>query len=249
MEQRRLGNRGPLVSVIGLGAFKIGRNQKVKYAQPYDLPTDTEVERLLSGALDLGVNYIDTAPAYGLSEQRLGAAISHRRGEFTLGTKVGEIFEDGESRYDYSTPAVRASVERSLRRLRTDVLDLVLIHSDGHDLEIMQQTDIITTLQQLRDAGKIRQIGLSGKTVEGARAALDWADVIMVEYNSDDRSHEPVVQQAAARGIGVVVKKALASGRLAPAEALRFVLNTPGVCSAVVGTLNLEHLAANVQAV
>lgn len=249
MEQRRLGKHGPLVSVIGLGAFKIGRNQKIKYAQPYDLPSDEQVERLLSGALDLGVNYIDTAPAYGLSEQRLGNAISHRRGEFILGTKVGEIFEDGESRYDYSAPAVRASIEQSLRRLRTEVLDIVLIHSDGRDVEIMQQTDIVTTLGQLRDAGKIRLIGLSGKTVEGARAALDWADVIMVEYHSDDRSHEPVIAEAAGRGIGVVVKKALASGRLDAGEALRFVLKTPGVCSAVVGTLNLQHLAANVRAV
>ncbi|QNN20741.1 aldo/keto reductase [Planctomycetales bacterium ZRK34] len=247
MEQRRLGKHGPSVSVIGFGAFKIGRNQKIKYARPYDLPSDDEVASLLGGALDLGVNYIDTAPAYGISEQRIGKAISHRRGEYTLGTKVGEIFEDGESRYDYSTPAVRASVEQSLRRLRTDVLDIVLIHSDGRDLEIMQQTDIVTTLGQLRDAGKIRRIGLSGKTVEGARAALDWADVIMVEYHSEDRSHEPVITEAAERGVGVVVKKALASGRLAPADALRFVLDNPGVCSAVVGTLSLDHLAANVR--
>src|SRR5205814_1026963 len=111
------------------GSFKIGRNQKIKYAQGYDLPDDAAAGRLLNGVLDLGINLIDTAPAYGIAEERIGRFISHRRREFRLCTKVGETFANGESNYDFSAAAVTASVERSLSLLQTDVLDLVLIHS------------------------------------------------------------------------------------------------------------------------
>src|SRR5690606_17319139 len=142
-----------------------------------------------NGVLDLGVNLIDTAPAYGLSEERIGRAIGHRRHEFVLSTKVGETFENGNSTYDFSATAVRQSVERSLRRLRTDVLDLVFLHSDGRDLAVLHETDAVPTLLDLRRRGLVKAVGLSGKTVEGARAALAWANLLMVEYHLDDRSH------------------------------------------------------------
>src|SRR5690554_164313 len=129
MVHRPLGTTGMMVSPIGFGAFKIGRNQGIKYAQSYELPDDREVEQLLNGVLDLGINYIDTAPAYGISEQRIGQAIGHRRTEYVLSTKVGETFTNGQSTFDYSSDAVRASIERSCKRLRTDVLDIVFIHS------------------------------------------------------------------------------------------------------------------------
>lgn len=245
MDQRRLGRSGPLVSSVGYGAFKIGRNQQTKYAAYYELPTDAEVSLLLNGLLDLGVNLIDTAPAYGFSEERIGRAISHRRAEFTLSTKVGETFADGRSTYDFSASAIETSVQRSLERLRTDVLDAVFIHATGDDSAILTQSDAISTLQRLRDRGLIRQIGLSAKTVAAAHAALDWADAIMVEYHLEDRSAEPVISAAQSRGIGVVVKKALASGKLPPDEALKFVLSNPGVTSTVIGTLNLQNMSAN----
>ncbi len=138
MQPRPLGRTGLMTSPLGFGAFKIGRNQKVKYPQGYDLPDESAVARLLNGVLDLGILLIDTAPAYGFSEERIGAAVAHRRREFLLSTKVGETFENGISTYDFSGPAIRASVERSLRRLRTDVLDLVFLHSPGDDLGIQQ---------------------------------------------------------------------------------------------------------------
>src|ERR1700753_3497434 len=89
----------PPVSSLGFGSFKIGRNVGVKYPSAYDLPSDAEVDRLLNGVLDLGCNLIDTAPAYGLSEERIGRSIGHRRDEFILSTKVGESFEDGRSMF------------------------------------------------------------------------------------------------------------------------------------------------------
>jgi aryl-alcohol dehydrogenase-like predicted oxidoreductase len=242
---RRLGRTGFEVSPIGFGAFKIGRNEQIKYSQGYELPDDDQTGALLNGVLDLGINLIDTAPAYGVSEQRIGRFISHRRSEFVLSTKVGETFKEGRSIYDFSERAVRLSISRSRKLLKTDVLGIVFVHSSGEDLEIITNTDVVATLQSLRDEGLIRAIGFSGKTVEGAKAALAWADVLMIEYHLNDRSHEEVIDQAADAGIGVVVKKALASGTLDPQEAIRFALSRPGVSSVIVGSLNLDHVAAN----
>ena len=246
MQQRRLGRTGLCVSPIGFGAFKIGRNQGIKYPKDYPLPSDSEVDRLLNGLLDAGINYIDTAPAYGVSEERIGRAIAHRREQFVLSTKVGETFENGTSVYDYSEPGVRSSIERSLRRLKTDLLDIVFIHSDGNDLRILDETPVVEILRELKTQGLIGAIGLSGKTVAGASQSLDWADVVMVEYHRDDRSHEKLIADAAARGVGVVVKKGLASGRLSPAEAIRFVLGNKDVGSLVIGGLNGAHIQANI---
>jgi len=246
MDKRRLGRSAIEVSPIGFGSFKIGRNTGVKYPDAYDLPDYDAVARLIDGLLDLGINYIDTAPAYGLSEERLGAVLSGRRGDIVLSTKVGETFENGRSTYDFSAEGIRASVQRSLQRLRTETIDIVFIHSDGNDMRIMAETDAVPTLTALRDEGVVRAIGLSGKTVEGARAALSWSDVLMVEYNDHDRAHAGVIAEAAQRGVGIVVKKGLSSGRLAAEPAIRFVLGTGGVDSLVVGSLSLEHIRDNV---
>lgn len=247
MDPRHLGAEGPPVSPLGFGAFKIGRNQKTKYGADYALPDERQVARLLNAVLDMGIDYVDTAPAYGLSEQRIGAAIGHRRGEYTLSTKVGESFADGDSTYDFSAAAIRASVERSLRRLKTETLDLVFIHSHGDDRAILEGTDAVATLAALRDEGLIRAIGLSAKSVEGAQAALEWANAIMVEYHCDDRSHEAVIAEAAARGVGVVVKKGLAAGRLPAAIAVPFVLGNQGVSTLIVGSLSEIHLRENLE--
>jgi len=241
----RLPREFPAVTRLGFGSFKIGRNEGIKYPSTYPLPTEAEVATLLNGILDLGCNLIDTAPAYGLSEERIGRAISHRRNDFLLSTKVGETFEAGTSTYDYSSSSVKASIERSLRRLKTDHLDIVFIHSNGDDHRILKETDVVPALQDLRSQGLIRAIGMSGKTVEGAQLSMEWADALMVEYNLGDQSHQDVIAQAAARGIAVFVKKGLGSGNFPAAESIRFVLNHPGVSSLIVGGLNLSHFQDN----
>lgn len=247
MVRRPLGSTGVSVSPIGFGAFKIGRNIGIKYPESYELPDERIAASLLGGLLDLGVNLIDTAPAYGVSEERVGRAIAHRRDEFILATKVGETFEDGRSNFDFSARGIRASIERSRSRLSADVLDIVSIHSDGNDLAIINDSDAVPSLQELRAEGKLRWIGFSGKTVAGAEAAMEFADVLMVEYHLEDRSHEGVIAAAAKAGIGVLVKKPLASGRLDPRRAIPFVLEHEGVSSAVVGGLNLENIRQNLK--
>ena len=248
MEKRVIGKTGLEVSPLGFGAFKIGRNEKIKYAAGYDLPSDAETEVLLNAVLDLGINLIDTAPAYGISEERIGQFISGRRDEYVLSSKVGETFADGESTYGFDREHVVASVERSLKRLRTDVIDLLFIHSDGHDMKILNETDIVETLQDLKAKGDVKFVGMSGKSVEGAMASMAWADVLMVEYHLEDQSHECVLEAAANEGVGVVVKKGLASGVLAPGEAIEFILKRPEVASIVVGGLNLDHIKSNLNA-
>jgi aryl-alcohol dehydrogenase-like predicted oxidoreductase len=128
------------------------------------------------------------------------------------------------------------------------VLDVVFVHSDGNDLAIQDQSGVVETLLELKAQGRVRAVGFSGKTIEGARRALEWSDVLMVEFHGEDRSHERVIQEAERSGIGVVVKKGLASGQLPAVEAIRFVLSQPGVNSLIVGSLNAEHLAENVAA-
>ena len=234
-------------SPIGFGAFKIGRNQDVKYPQPFELPDLREVEALLNGLLDLGIHYIDTAPAYGLSEERIGQTIGHRRREYLLSTKVGETFERGVSAYDFSRRAVRQSIHRSLKRLRTDLLDLVFIHAGRDDVTILKETDVVATLCALRDEGCIRAIGLSGHSEAAFRTSLDWSDAFMLTYHPEDRSLEPLIAEAARRGVSVIVKKPLASGTLSADKAIPFALRNPGVVSVVVGSLNLSHMQENLR--
>ncbi|MCC7420829.1 MAG: aldo/keto reductase [Planctomycetaceae bacterium] len=247
--RRPLGSTGLEVCPIGFGAFKIGRNEKTKYPGQYALPTDEESGKLLHAVLDLGINWIDTAPAYGLSEERVGRHLASRRDEVVLSTKVGEDFEQGESRYDFSADAMQRSIDRSLKRLRTDLVDILFLHVRGDDVETLQSSDAVAVLKEAKAAGKTRAIGLSPKTIEAARLALDWADVLMVEFHLQDQSFAPVIAEAAQRGIGVVVKKGLASGHLPPSEAVRFVLSTVGVAGMTIGSLNVEHLRQNLEAV
>ncbi len=231
---------------ISLGTVKFGRNTDVKYPTIFELPRDKVIVDLLSKARDLGVNLLDTAPAYGNSEQRIGQLLPGPRAGWILCTKVGEQYVDGKSNYDFSSHGISNSVAQSLRRLKTDYLDIVLIHSNGDDLNILHQTDAFSTLERLKEKGDIRYIGMSTKSVEGSIAALNVSDVLMLTLNLDDQSHIAVLEAAEQRGTGVLLKKVFASGHQTPEESLAFVLGQSGVHSAVVGTINSGHLTENV---
>lgn len=235
------------MSPIGYGAFKIGRNTGAKYEQPYELPDDDAAERLLNGVLDLGVTHIDTAPAYGISEERIGRFLSHRRGEFVLSTKVGERFDDSKSTYDFGPQAVRRSVEQSLRALRTATIDILFVHAPRLDLEIARDAKLVQTLRDLRDRAIARCLGFSGYTAAACRAAMEWADALMLEYNANDDTLAGVIGEAVAREKIVVVKKGLASGRIPAEPAIRHALGNPGVTSLLVSSLSLARMAENVR--
>lgn len=255
LSKRQLGNSDISVSCLGLGTVKFGRNQEVKYPQGFSLPEDKQIEQLLQQASDLGINLLDTAPAYGSSEQRLGRLLSNRK-DWVLMTKVGEEFVGGKSFYNFSGEHVRNSIERSLRHLATDYLDIVLIHSDGNDLEILDNTDCLETLLDLKSKGMIRAVGMSTKTVAGGLRAVKLCDAVMVTFNSAQTGEIEVIDAAAEQDKGVLIKKALNSGHLSAgsngeksaASDLAFALNKTGVSSVIVGTINPQHLASNVSA-
>src|SRR5262245_47370241 len=113
MIRRALGRTGISVSLLGLGTVKFGRNEGLRHPAPFDLPTDRDLARLLDAAHDCGIDLIDTAPAYGSSEERLGTLLRGRRNRWVLSTKVGETFVAGRSYFDFSAGTVLASVERS----------------------------------------------------------------------------------------------------------------------------------------
>jgi aryl-alcohol dehydrogenase-like predicted oxidoreductase len=250
---RPLGSTGLSVSPLGLGTVKLGRDQGVKYPNGFTIPNDQEAQMLLKLARDLGINLIDTAPAYGTSEERLGPLLRGQRQEWVIVSKVGEEFEGGQSRHDFSAAHTRLSVERSLKRLETDFIDLVLVHSDGNDLAVLNDSEVYQTLAELKQQGKIRGYGFSGKTVEGGLLALREGDCAMITYNLNEQSEKPVLDYAVSHGKAILVKKALASGHVClspgvdPVQAsFQLLFDHPGVASAIVGTINPLHLAHNV---
>ncbi|WP_248796005.1 aldo/keto reductase [Pseudomonas sp. MWU13-2105] len=253
---RALGSTGLRVSPLGLGTVKLGRDQGVKYPRGFQIPDDQQARHLLQLSRDLGINLIDTAPAYGRSEERLGPLLRGQRQEWVIVSKVGEEFEAGQSSHDFSAAHTRFSVERSLQRLETDFIDLVLVHSDGNDLAILEHSEVYQTLAALKGEGKIRAFGFSGKTVEGGLRALEQGDCAMITYNLNEQGEKPVIDYAASHGKAILVKKALASGHacLAPdidpvRASFELLFAQPGVASAIVGTINPLHLADNVATV
>lgn len=254
LARRALGQTDIEVSCLGLGTVKFGRNQEVKYPASFKIPSDQEITTLLSKAKELGINLLDTAPAYGNSEQRLGRLLSNRQ-DWVLCTKVGEEFINGKSVYDFSGDHVRRSIERSLRAIKTDFLDIVLVHSDGRDMDIIDSTDCLPTLLELKEKGLIRAVGMSTKTIAGGLRASELTDVVMVTYNPSATGDAEVIEHAHSLNKGVLIKKVLNSGQFtsdnhaaAIEENFRFVFSAAGVTSVVVGTINPEHLEENVAA-
>jgi aryl-alcohol dehydrogenase-like predicted oxidoreductase len=239
------------VNRLGLGTVKLGRNRAVKYpsGEGFALPTDREIETLLDLALACGINLIDTAPAYGTAEERLGRLMGARRERFFLVTKTGEEFVDGRSTYHFGAAHTRMSVERSLRRLRTGFIDCVLVHSSRDDVNVLSATPVLETLSRLKDEGKIGRFGASTHTVEGGRLAADLSDCVMLAYNKNYTAERSVIDHAHRAGKAVLIKKGLASGHVGGlgdvAENIRFIVDTPGVTALIFGSINLDHIRAN----
>ncbi len=255
---RPFGNTGINVSAVGLGTVKLGRNQGVKYPREFKIPDDREAANLIALAKDLGINLIDTAPAYGNSEERLGKLLKGQRDDWVICSKVGEEFyarPTGESKsgFDFSAQHTRFSVERSLQRLNAECIDIVLVHSDGNDERIIREEGALDTLAELKREGKIRAFGMSTKTVAGGLLAAERCDGVMVTWNPSYHREVPVIDWCQQNHKGVLIKKALASGHACLAEgedpvqaSFDMVLSHPGVSSVIIGTINPQHLQHNV---
>lgn len=250
---RPLGSTGINIAPISLGTVKIGRDQQVKYPEAFTMPSDKEALALFDLAQSLGINCLDTAPAYGRSEERIGEILGSRTKDWIICTKVGEEFINGESHFDFTPEHTRFSVERSLKRLHRDELDIVLIHSNGNDVDIINHHGTLEVLAGLKKTGLIRAFGMSTKTVEGGIKALGLSDIVMATYNLNYDDEIPVLDYAATHNKGVFIKKALASGHLDkdkysdPIKAsMELTFSHPGTSSITLGTINPLHLVQNV---
>jgi len=253
--KRQMGSTGIEVSVLGLGTVKLGRDQEVKYPNGFTIPNDDEVRDLLALSQDLGINFIDTAPAYGNSEERLGQLMT-KPNDWVIMTKVGEIFENGKSSFDFSAEHTRMSVERSLKRLKRDNLDMVLVHSNGDDMNIINNEGALEELDKLKQEGLIQSYGMSTKTVEGGMWIVENTDVVMATLNLSEDHDLPIIKRAHELNKGVIIKKGLQSGHADKSaggsgvdEAFKYVFGHAGVSSMIVGTINSEHLKNNVDIV
>jgi aryl-alcohol dehydrogenase-like predicted oxidoreductase len=212
---RTLGRTQADVTILGYGAMELR-------GQPRGPEIDDDTAgRLLNAVLDDGINLIDTSPDYGRSEELIGKHLGHRRDEFFLASKCGcliEIPADAQPPYphDYSPANVRADVEQSLRRLRTDRLDLVQVHMSP-SVEQLRDSQTVETLQELRKEGKVRFIGMSGilPNLPG-QIAMDVFDAFQIPYSAVQRDHEELITAAAATGAGTLIRGGAARG--APSE-------------------------------
>jgi aryl-alcohol dehydrogenase-like predicted oxidoreductase len=266
MEQRALGHSGLTVSALGLGTLGLGGAQVM----------EADFARTLHQAIDQGVTLIDTARSYGFAEQRLGRHLGARREQVVLCTKGGYGVEGVP---DWTTEAVSLGIHRALRQLRTDRLDLFLLHSCP--LDVLQDEEVLAVLASAKAAGKIRVAGYAGEG-EALAWAIDSGHFGTVECSVnlvDRRNLNTLIPRAVARGVGVLAKRPLCSGALnhdlAPsasdvaiywgrlqrlelpddpalprdALALRFAAHAKGVTSALAGCRSSLHLQRNLDAV
>jgi aryl-alcohol dehydrogenase-like predicted oxidoreductase len=263
MEQRLLGRTGLKVSVLGFGAAEIGSENI----------TAARADQLLNGALDAGLNLIDTAECYGASEELIGTAVAHRRQDYRLLTKCGHAsaFELPE----WTPLLIEKGIERSLRRLRTDYIDIIQLHSCSE--ETLRRGEVIEALQRARDKGRARYIGYSGDSQAALYAVECGAfDTLQISVSiADQEAIESILPAAIERRIGVIAKRPIANAawirrwpffrlhtyrrrlrkldydflrrnaRGAVGIALRFALSVPGVHTAIVGTGKLSRCQSN----
>ena len=201
METRRLGKTDMEVSILGFGGAEIGLE-----GPGASLST---VTRLLNAALDEGLNLIDTGECYGASEELIGRAVSGRRQDFYLFTKCGH--PDGMPEEDWRPDSLLRSIQRSLRRLRTDRLDLIQLHSCSEE-ELLKGT-VIETLQRARERGYCRYIGYSGDSRAAYFAAQCRAfDCLQTSISiADQEALDLALPLAREQHLGVIAKRPLAN--------------------------------------
>lgn len=209
MKYRRLGRTGLAVSEISLGTVEIGMPYGIA-AQGESLhPDEAQASKLLNYALDHGINFIDTARAYGESEAFIGRALKGRRQEFVLASKV-TVPSEKDVRHH-----VLSSIETSLRLLETDVIDIMMIHSAP--VETIANGEVLAILQGVKQSGEIRWIGSSVYGEDAARAAIadGGYDCLQIAYSVLDRRPEAnVVPEAEKAGVGLVARSVLLKGSL-----------------------------------
>lgn len=274
MMKRTLGKTGLQVTQLGYGSMGLRgpRTWGVRVV------SDAESDRFLNVVLNSGINLIDTSPDYGAAESRIGRAIAHRRDGFYLATKCGCVYEQKEDHLEldhvWSREVVQGNLETSLRRLRTEYIDLLQFH--GGDAESLESAGLIDLLAEFRQQGKIRFVGVSS-SLPKLSGLLDLGvfDSVQLPYSCLAPQHDDSMRRAASEGVGVIVRGGIAHGgpdaeierphldaiweaaRLDELRSdgqsraefiLRYTLAHPNCDTTIVGTCNDAHLAENLAA-
>ena len=262
---RILGDTGLEVTQLGFGAM-------VLWGSYRDI-SDEQAGRLLNAILDSGITFIDTSPDYGVSEDRIGKHISHRRDAFYLATKCGCNIDPDAVPLDpdhlWTGDRLRRNIDQSLRRMKTDHVDVLQMHNPP--VEDVEKGGLVEVLQEIRASGKTRFIGVSSPTgpdlLEFVRMGV--FDTFQIPYSALERRHEGLIQEAADAGAGIIIRGGIARGHLGGERwakwgraqltdlldgmsryefVLRFTLTHPSCHTTIVGTADLEHLRSNTAA-
>jgi aryl-alcohol dehydrogenase-like predicted oxidoreductase len=274
MIKRTLGRTGLEVTALGYGSMGL-RGPKTWGVRTVG---EEDAERFLNQVLDAGINFIDTSPDYGQSEERIGRCIGHRRSEFSLATKCGCVYTQHENHLEidhvWKREVIERNVETSLRRLRTDYLDVLQFH--GGDATTLQREGLIELLLDLRDQGIVRYIGVSSSLPHlPGLIELGVFDTFQIPYSCLAPEHHDQITRAAETGAGIIIRGGIAHGGpdaeirrpaledvwarakldevlpqgMKRAELiLRYTFSHPDVHTTIVGTCNPEHLAENLAA-
>jgi aryl-alcohol dehydrogenase-like predicted oxidoreductase len=282
---RTLGRTGLQVTTLGFGALEL-RGMVAGIGRPL---APGEPDRILHAVLDAGINYIDVSVDYGEAETHIGRCIASRRQAFFLATKCGcpldvsQFSPSERTRYgtplprfhDYSRHNILAACHQSLRRLRTDYLDILQFHFSPAKT-VLEHEDALATLHELKQQGKIRFLGCSSTLPHLTdHIAMGVFDVLQIPYSALQPDHEEAITEAAKAGAGIVIRGGIARGELgvghgvatvwtlweranldellqgmsATAFMLRFTITSPHTHTTIVGTLSPDHLHENVAAV
>src|SRR5438876_4316491 len=204
---RTLGRTGARVTTLGFGAMELRGTPRGPEV------SDEQADRLLNAVLDAGINIIDTSPDYGRSEEMIGRFAAHRRSEYFLASKCGCV--PGATMgtdHVHTAENIRAGVEQSLRRMKTDHLDLVQFHRSLTRQEF-EEHGALNEAFALQREGKVRFVGVSG-TLPNLVEQIDMGvfDAFQIPYSALQREHEAIIATASAAGAGIVIRGGAARG-------------------------------------
>jgi aryl-alcohol dehydrogenase-like predicted oxidoreductase len=221
LPKRALGRTGPEVTTLGFGAMEL-RGAPVGPAI-----TDQQADEVLNAVLDAGINFIDTSIDYGRSEELIGRFIAHRRSEYFLASKCGCVPGAAMgAEHIHTAENIRAGIEQSLRRMKTNYLDLVQFHRSLTRPEFEEHGALEAALE-LKKAGKVRLLGVSGTLPQLAeQIEMGVFDAFQIPYSALQREHEDIIARASAAGAGIIIRGGVARG--APTDWRRIYYMLPG---------------------
>jgi aryl-alcohol dehydrogenase-like predicted oxidoreductase len=270
LPKRELGRTGLQVTTLGYGAMELRGAPRGRDV------SNEQAGRILNAALDSGINYIDTSPDYGVSEERIGKYLAGRRSEFYLASKcgcaVGEAAASGDRTHIFTAENIIAGVEQSLARMKTDYLDVVQFHSSPSKAQLEEHGGL-EALLDLQRQGKVRYVGMSS-TLPNLKEHVEMGvfDVFQIPYSALERTHENIIAEASEAGSGIVIRGGAAKGGPGKEQGnswdawqragiddlldgmtrmefvLCFTYTHPDLDTTIVGTVNPEHLNDNINA-